>query len=117
MAEVPGVEVVKEEAVEVVVKVKEVRDKARVKEVRRDQGQVKGGPTSRRALITLHQGSVKNIMSMGSLHTGVRSQPLVHGRTSGSLRVNNETMTNLILMTYKTLCIKASTGKYTLHLI
>ena len=113
MAEDLGVEVEGEEAEEVVRVRLKVRIKAvRVKAVREVRAQVKGGPTSRRVLIILLQASVKNIMSMGSQLTGVKNQLHVRGRTSGSRRASNETVTNLIFMTYKTLCIKASRNKY-----
>ena len=113
MAEVLGVEVEGVEAEEVVRVRLRVRIKAtRVRVVREGQAQVRGGPISRRVLITLLQASVKNIMSMESQLTGVKNQQPVRGRTSGSQKVSNETVTNLIFMTYKTLCIKASRNKY-----
>ena len=60
---------------------------------------------------------VKNIMFSGNLHTGVKNQHLAHGKISGSLRLNNETGTSLILMTFKILFIMTSIDKYKLHLI
>ena len=112
MEEVLGV-VVREEAevvVEAVVVAKTKVARIRVR-VRTDKvlGQVNAGPTSRRVLTTRRQGSVKNIMSMGNLHTGVRSRAPALGRISGFPKASIETVTNLILMTYKTHCIKVST--------
>ena len=93
-------EQVEEEEVEVKIMVKVV------KEV------VTGGPTSPSMRIIPRIQSVKNIMFLGKVLIGVKSQLHVRGRTSGSRRASNETVTNLIFMTYKTLCIKASRNKY-----
>ena len=110
MEEVLGV-VVREEAEVVVEAVVVAKTKVARIRVRTDKvlGQVNAGPTSRRVLTTRRQGSVKNIMSMGNLHTGVKSRAHALGRISGFPKASIETVTNLILMTYKTHCIKVST--------
>ena len=69
------------------------------------------GPTSRGMQTTLVHQFVKNIMFLGSLHTGVKSRLPVHGRTFIYQRIN-EILTNLILTKYKTLYITVFTRKY-----
>ena len=73
-----------------------------------------GGQILKNMQITLLPQFVKNITSMGSLLTGVKSQQHVHGRTFSSLRGNNETVTSSALMTYKIHCITSFIRKYTL---
>ena len=62
--------------------------------------------------ITLPIQFVKNIMFTGSLLIGVKSQLHVLGRTFGFPKLNNETGTSLILMTYMTFYITTSIEKY-----
>ena len=113
-----GVEVRAAETVEAVAEIVGVVA-AKVVEVVRARAVkvVIGGPTSRKVLTTHHHQSVKNIICTGNRLTGVRNQPHALGRTSGSLRVSNETSTSLILVTFKTFYITTSIGKYTLLLI
>ena len=87
-----------------------VVDQARVAEVA--VVAVTGGPTSRNTLTTHLLQSVKNITFLGNPLTGVRNRLLVLGRTFGSRRVNNETGTSLILMTFRTYFIMTSRRKY-----
>ena len=74
------------------------------------------GPTSRGMQTTLLHQFVKNIMFLGSLHTGVKNRHHVLGKISGFPRLNNEILTSLILMTFKTLYTMTSTRKYMLLL-
>ena len=62
--------------------------------------------------ITLPIQFVKNIMFTGNLLIGVKSLKLALGRTFGFPNLNNETVTSLILMTFKTPYIMTSIGKY-----
>ena len=57
-------------------------------------------------LTTLLHQSVNDITFSGNRLIGVKSQGLVPGKSSGFQKVNNETVTNPILMTFKTHCIK-----------
>ena len=94
MVEVPGVAVREEVGAE-------VEDKVKLDSLDHPNA----GPTSRRVLTIRHLECARSITFMGNLHTGAKSQGLVPGKSSGSLRVSNETVTSLILTTYKTHCI------------
>ena len=90
-----------EEAVEVVttaVVVVEVRVPRRRRLPRHlpdPEMQHRGGQTSNVMLIHLHSAVVKNIINLGKVHTGVKSQEPVHGKTSLSRKIINEILTSL----------------------
>ena len=57
--------------------------------------QLKGGQTSNVMLTHLLSAVVKNIINLGKVHTGVKSQEPVHGKTSLSRKIINEILTSL----------------------
>ena len=72
-----------------------------------------GGPTSPSMRIIPRIQSVKNIMFLGKVLIGVKSQLHVHGKTSLYQKINNETGASLDLKTYKKPCIPDLKQKYT----
>ena len=125
-AEVLGVEVgeVEETVVGVAVQVEVPEDQVSLEDRVKVKAGIKvagviiiDGPTLKSMQITLHRQSAGNITFMGNLLIGVRSLNLALGRTFGFPNLNNETVTSLILMTFKTPYIMTSIGKYMLLLI
>ena len=123
-AEVLGVEVgeVEETVVGVAVQVEvpedqvSLEDRVKVKAGIKVAGIIIDGPILKSMQITLHRQSAGSITFTGSLLIGVRSRRPAHGKISGSLKINNETVASLTLVTFKIFCTMTSIRKYMRHL-
>ena len=124
-AEVLGVEVgeVEETVVGVAVQVEVPEDQVSLEDRVKVKAGIKvagviiiDGPILKSMQITLHRQSAGNITFMGSLLIGVRSRRPAHGKISGSLKISNETVASLTLVTFKIFCTMTSIRKYTRQL-
>ena len=120
-AEVLGVEVgeVEETVVGVAVQVEVPEDQVSLEDRVKVKAGIKvagviiiDGPTLKSMQITLHRQSAGSITFTGSLLIGVRSRRPAHGKISGSLKINNETVASLTLVTFKIFCTMTSIRKY-----
>ena len=120
-AEVLGVEVgeVEETVVGVAVQVEVPEDQVSLEDRVKVKAGIKvagviiiDGPILKSMQITLHRQSAGSITFTGSLLIGVRSRRPAHGKISGSLKISNETVASLTLVTFKIFCTMTSIRKY-----